>query len=127
MSLVLMNSLWSILEEEWSRAQSVSDKAIVASLGAFALIASCGSFRGPVLFAVDLHGLRKYLLEDLRSNGREYVNVPLLCRFKNELGDQYHLTPLVAETRSGLKVKLLIQHNSCTYVSQTRLKFRYNQ
>jgi hypothetical protein len=26
-------------------------------------------------------------------------------RFKNELGEMYHLTPLVAKTRSGLEVK----------------------
>jgi hypothetical protein len=104
-SLELMHSLIALLEEEWNRVEALPDKSVVAGLGAFALIAFCGSFRGPELFAVDLHGLRKYLGEDLRSNGKEYIIVPLLGRFKNELGDQYHLTPLVAVTRSGLPVK----------------------
>jgi hypothetical protein len=43
-------------------------------------------------------------------DGKDLIIIPLLGRFKNELGDQYHLTPLIAETRSGIKVKLWAQH-----------------
>jgi hypothetical protein len=41
-----------------------------------------------------------------RHKEHKYVMVPLLGRFKNEIGEQYHLTPLAAETKSGLKLKL---------------------
>jgi hypothetical protein len=62
------------------------------------------------VFLVDLYGLIKYTEENLKSGDKEYVIVPLMGRFKNEIGDQYHLTPLVATTESGLKVKLWIKH-----------------
>jgi hypothetical protein len=38
-------------------------------------------------------------------NNVEYVIVPLLGHFKGETGIQYHLTPLVARTGSGIEVK----------------------
>ena len=35
--------------------------------------------------------------------------IPLLGRFKGETGERYHLTPLAAETKSGIQVKYWIQ------------------
>jgi hypothetical protein len=62
------------------------------------------------MFLVDLFGLHKYGREDLKtSGGKTYVIVPLLGRFKNELGDQYHLTPMVAESSSELKIRVWIR------------------
>ncbi len=61
------------------------------------------------MFAIDLHGLRKYLQDTQVAGSKEYVIIPLLGRFKNELGNQYHLTPLVAQTKLGLKVKQWVQ------------------
>jgi hypothetical protein len=101
--------LCSMLELEWETATHVRDRLAVASLGASSVVAFCGSFQGPELFLVDLHGLMKYGNEQLIWNGIEYVIVPLLGRFKTELGEQYHLTPMVATTRSGLKIKMWIQ------------------
>jgi hypothetical protein len=51
----------------------------------------------------------KYAKDDLKHGEKEYVIIPLLGRFKSELGEQYHLTPLIAETKSGLKLKLWVQ------------------
>jgi len=56
----------------------------------------------------DLHGLIKYGSDNLLVAGKEYVMIPLLGRFKNEVGDQYHLTPLIAVTKSGLQVKVWV-------------------
>lgn len=72
------------------------------------MVAFCGSFRGPEVFLVDLYGLNKYYEENPSYEGQEYVIIPLLGRFKNEVGSQYHLTPLAACTKSGLKVKVWI-------------------
>lgn len=107
-SLELMHALVELLESEWRRASDTKDSRgqdVVASVAAYCLIAFCGSFRGSEVFQVDLHGLIKYAQEDLAVDGRPYVIIPLLGRFKNELGDQYHLTPLAATTKSGLEVK----------------------
>jgi hypothetical protein len=62
------------------------------------------------MFLIDLFGLIKYLESDRFAGGREFVVIPLLGRFKNEIGDQYHLTPLAAVTKSGLQVKLWLKH-----------------
>lgn len=76
----------------------------MASLGAYAIIALCGSFRGPEVFLVDLHGLRKYYRDNLLQE-KEYVIIPLLGRFKGEQCSQYHLAPVAARTNSGLEVR----------------------
>lgn len=69
---------------------------------------SAGLFRGPEVFLVDLFGLKKYFQENPTYGTNAYVIVPLTGRFKNEIGDQYHLTPLAAIKKSGLQVKLWI-------------------
>jgi hypothetical protein len=122
LSLEVLHQLMENLDLEWTEAEP-STRHQIASLGAFSLIAFCGSFRGPEMFLVDLFGLSKYGREDLKtSGGKEYVIVPLLGQFKNELGDQYHLTPLVAETSSGLKIRLWIRRflDACAMEGRTR-------
>jgi hypothetical protein len=44
--LLVMYGLMAVLEDEWATATTVRVREEVASLGAFALIAFCGSFRG---------------------------------------------------------------------------------
>jgi hypothetical protein len=91
-SLDLMHAFLESLEKEWSAADR-QGKIDVASIGAYAAFAFCGSFRGPEVFLVDLHGLIKYTQENFQVDGKDFIIVPLLGRFKNELGDQYHLIP----------------------------------
>jgi hypothetical protein len=107
-SLELMHALCSVLEQEWARAPELRHKTQIACLGAYCVIAFCGSFRGNEVFMTDLHGLIKYGSDNLLVAGKEYVMIPLLGRFKNEVGDQYHLTPLIAVTKSGLQVKVWV-------------------
>ncbi len=108
-SLELMHAFLAILEQEWIAAEAtLAQQSLIASIGAYALIAFCGSFRGPEVFLVDLFGLKKYFQENPTYGTNTYVIVPLMGRLKNEIGDQYHLTPLAAITKSGLHVKLWI-------------------
>ncbi len=116
-SLELMHALVEMLEKEWEHASTTSQRSAVASVGAYATIAFCGSFRGPEVFLTDLFGLNKYLAADLSVDGKAYVIIPLLGRFKNELGNQYHLTPLIATTKSGIPVRIWVQR-----LVDTRLK-----
>jgi hypothetical protein len=44
-------------------------------------------------------------MEETKHLGRDHVIIPLLGRFKGEQNTCYHLAPLAAETRSGLKVQ----------------------
>jgi hypothetical protein len=102
--LTMMHALLEVLQSDWVAAQTMGrqEKELIAMLGAYAVIAFCGSFRGDEVE----YGTAKYLsTRDIPVNT---VIVPLLGRFKGETGERYHLTPLVAVTSSGIQVKSLI-------------------
>lgn len=107
-SLPVMHAMMDILDREW-HVSSNRERSFLASIGAFVLIAFCGSFRGHEVFLVDLHGLFKYSAELQHCGEEGYVIIPLLGRFKGESGSRYHLTPLAAKTQSGLEVKVWIE------------------
>lgn len=104
--LPAMHALVDLLEKEWAEATRVLEKTLLASIAAYSLIAFCGSFRGNEVFLTDLYGLRKYC-QDLE--GKDYVIIPLLGRFKGETHARYHLAPLAAMTDSGLPVRRWVE------------------
>jgi hypothetical protein len=60
--------------------------------------------RGNEGFLLDLYGLRLYLQEGkLLPENKAHVVAPLLGRFKNELGERYHLILVAEKTTSGLQ------------------------
>ena len=78
------------------------ERRLWVSVGAYSVICYVGSLRGNEGFLLDLYGLRLYLDEGREPNSKPHVVVPLLGRFKNELGEQYHLILMAAVTGSGL-------------------------
>jgi len=103
--LPVLHAILEILEVEWHRADCWADRHRVTCAGAFSEVAFCGSFRGNEVFLTDLFGLSKYLA-DL---GQEtFVIIPLLGRYKGESHHRYHLTPMTAETDSGIQVRTWI-------------------
>jgi hypothetical protein len=107
-SVPVMLALLHDLETDWFSAITPAFRRWVASLGAFLCIAFCGSFRGPEVFLVDIAGLRSHLAAPIDPTLPPHVIVPLLGRFKNEVGAKYHLTPLAATTASGINVRLWV-------------------
>jgi len=69
-SLELMHAFCSLLEQEWEVASEQKIQSKIASLGAYSVIAFCGSFRGPEVFMTDLFGLIKYDSERLMAEGK---------------------------------------------------------
>lgn len=61
--LSAMLGLQQVLEDEWQATEDALLKTRLASIGAYALVAFCGSFRGSEVFLTDLHGLRTYMDE----------------------------------------------------------------
>jgi hypothetical protein len=107
--LPAMHGLMRVLDDEWLCATEHEHRERLTSIGAYSLIAFCGSFRGPEVFLTDLHGLRKYLSE-CNEQRRDHLVIPLLGRFKGELNSRYHLAPLVTVTNSGLDIKKWVEH-----------------
>ncbi len=91
----LMLALQAELERKW-RIQ-------LAMVGAYALIAFGGSFRGHEVFLVDTYGLIKYAHQKLEERGLSFVIVSLLGKYKTENAERYHLTPLALRSDSGLE------------------------
>ncbi len=87
-----------MLNNEWALAERWIDRHKVACVGAYTVIAFCGSFKGNEVFLTDLFGLAKYSVELASA---DHVVVPLLGRYKGEAHHRYHLTPLAAVTDSG--------------------------
>jgi len=104
-SLNVMHALMDHLEGEWGSTADFNTRFHVASLGAYSVIAFCGSFRGLEVFLTDLYGLCKYLDSPRQAQELPHVIIPLLGRLKNENGEKYHLTPLCSVTSSGLQVE----------------------
>jgi hypothetical protein len=104
--LPVIHALLDLLEKDWSFAQTEAEKEVIGLVGAFTVIAFCGSFRGNEVFLADLHGTKKYLESPEVEDG--VIIIPLLGRSKGETGDRYHLTPLAATTSSGIQVKLWV-------------------
>jgi len=102
MSIGVLLALLELLENQWVDNPEIRET--LTFVGAFCCIAFGGSFRGIEVFLTDLYGLRKYASMDLREGGLDCVIIPLLERFKNEEGEKYHLTPLAAQTASGIPI-----------------------
>jgi hypothetical protein len=109
-SIGVMLKLQALFEEDYHLATGVERRMIVEG-AAFAETAYCISLRGFEVPKVDLAGLRenRVQLEDATRVGvTAHVGVPLVGRFKSEKGEQCHIIPMAAETRSGLKPLLWI-------------------
>lgn len=103
--LTVIHALLEHIDKEWLDTTDPETRILVTSVGAYAIIAFCGSFQGSEIFLADLHGLRKYLAEHPRDPNAVCMIILLLGRFKGETGENYHLTPITAVTLTGLKVQ----------------------
>jgi hypothetical protein len=102
-SLETMHHLLKLVEEDWEHAPPQA-KFKYAREGCFYLIAFCGALLGEEVPMVDQFGIAKHW----GAGGRHrtpHVIIALLGRFKSEIGERYHLIPLAAVTKSGLKVR----------------------
>lgn len=107
-SIEVLHEMLRLLKEDLKSTQGLEKYMLIMTV-AFSCICFCGSFRGHEVFLVGLAGLIQYNAR-LKSTGKtQYVMIPLLGRFKGETGEKYHLTPLAAETKSGIKEHFWIQ------------------
>ena len=82
---------------------------LLVMTGAFVSICFCGSFRGHEVFLTDLDGLIRHNENIQSPKVDSRVIIPLLGRFKGKTGERFHLTPMVATTKSGIELGLWIR------------------
>lgn len=100
----MIHALQANLEKEWAAGDD-QERVNLAMIGAYILIAFAGSFQGHEVFLVDTHGLLKYADEEHSERGDCFVVIPLLGRYKTEVTEGYHLSPLAARSNSGLEIE----------------------
>jgi hypothetical protein len=102
---MMLDTVLLYMDKVEARALNALDdgeRRLWVSLGAYSIICYAGSLKGNEGFLLDLYGLRLHLNEGREPNAKPHVVVSLLGRFKNELGERYHLVLLAAETASGM-------------------------
>jgi len=102
-SVQVMFAFQAEMERDWQEAPSNLRRIQLAMIGAYALIAFGGLFRGHEVFLVDTFGSIKYARQKLTEKGLSFVMIPLLGKYKTENAERYHLTPLAVRSASGLE------------------------
>lgn len=73
-SIHIMKAYQELLEREWRVTEDDEKERIkLALIGAYAMIAFAGSFRGHEVFLVDTHGLLKYIDQEKFERGDKFV------------------------------------------------------
>jgi hypothetical protein len=115
LSAVILMEIFKILESEWDLHPD--QKFRLASEGAFYAIAFSCALRGEEVPLADLTGMLKHWDKGL-AHDPPHVTVALLGRFKGEVGENYHLLPIVPITRSGINNKLWIGINNKLWIGR---------
>lgn len=102
LSLPILAKMMMLVEFDWERSRG-RDRLQYALEAAFYLIAFCGALRGEEVPMTDLGGVVRHWDAGEAPGVPVHVVVALLGRFKNEIGERYHLVPLAGQTRSGLE------------------------
>jgi len=98
-SMDILMEIFNMLETEWAFEPGLE----VALEGAFYTIAFCVALRGEEVEMVKMRGIRKHWDQAMAHEELPNIAKALLGRFKNEMGEAYHLMPMLARTPRGLK------------------------
>jgi hypothetical protein len=101
-SIEVLLAVQQYLEEQWSLAQTGTEKRSVSEMGVLFVICFCLGLRGEEVLLIDIAGCRKNI-EATRAHARPHVLIALWGRFKQTPGECYHLMPVVEKTASGLR------------------------
>ncbi len=97
----ILVEIMKLVEKDWGEAPQ-HNKLKAALEGAFYLIAYCLALRGEEVPLVELAGIRKHWAQ-ARAHNKPHIVIALLGRFKHEIGEGYHVMPVVFETPRGLE------------------------
>jgi len=105
LSTTILLEILQALNSEWNNFPH--QRMEIAAEGAFYVISFSCALRGEELPLVDLHGILKHW-EQSTSSEPPHIVIAILGRFKGEIGENYHLLPIVTVTSSRIENKLWI-------------------
>jgi hypothetical protein len=97
----LMLEIMALLEREWAFAEG-DEKLPLALEGCFYVIAYTLALWGEEIPLIEIRGIHKHW-KQATTHKKPHVVVTLLGRFKNEVGECYHMMPVLSVTPRGLE------------------------
>ena len=103
----ILHCILNNLNSEWlDTSTTYSRRRWISVVGCYLVITFTCSLRGNEGFMMDFYGLRTHIKDGKSEHeSTPHVVIPLLGRFKNEVGERLHLMLSVSTTRSGFKVR----------------------
>jgi hypothetical protein len=108
LSREILHAMLEVARERMS-VERGDQQALTISVATYVLVCFCASLRGNEGFMTDLSGLIFYLDEGKTDDENAHVVIPLLGRFKNEAGEQYHLLAIPSATKTGFQPRWWIE------------------
>ena len=119
---VILHLILSNLDNEWhNTGTSPQRKRWVSLVGCYLIVTFACSLRGNEGFMLDLYGLISHVNDGRNDDTTPHVVVPLLGRFKNEIGERMHLMLSVNITKSGFKVRMWIERWIKTLMNEDKV------
>jgi hypothetical protein len=92
----LILEIMALLEREWAFTEG-DEKLPLALEGCFYVIAYTLALRGEEIPLIKIRGIHKHW-KQATTHKKPHVVVTLLGRFKNEVGECYHMMPVLSVT-----------------------------
>ena len=103
---IIMNNME---KEIRSQRTTLKRKRWLIIAGTYFIISFVCSLRGNKGFMIDAGSLIKYIVKGKEHDDVPHVVIPLLGRFKNEIGERFHLMFSVNQTKSGFNVRWWVE------------------
>jgi hypothetical protein len=97
----ILKELMAAVERDWIRASDAA-RLNLALEGAFYVLAFTLALRGEEIPLIELRGIHRNWNYGMQ-HAKPHVVITLLGRFKNEIGESYHLMPVLCVTPRGLE------------------------
>jgi ribosomal protein S10 len=98
----ILKEILLAVDEDWKRATKVEDKLRYALEGAYYVLAFTLALRGEEIPLIELCRIHHHLRMGMEHT-KPHVMISLPGRFKNEIGESYHLMPALSTTPRGLE------------------------
>lgn len=107
LALDILKEIMKLLESDWQHSTTEA-RLPLALEASFYLIAYTLALRGEEVPLVEIKGTRRHWAQS-SAHATPHIIIALLGRFKNEIGESYHLMPVVPSTPRGLEPKKWIE------------------
>jgi hypothetical protein len=104
LSVSVLRRMLGGLDKQWVEARSSETRKLVVEIAMFLVAAFGLGLRGEEVVKMDIAGYLTYVEAGRDHEAHPHGMIPLLGRFKGEIGERWHLLLIVWKTRLGIEV-----------------------